>query len=99
MIYNTVERREMAKPSNLYSQHPDVIMVYGADWCPDCLRVQAFLDQQGVKYTLVDTGADPQAYEFLEKILRRVRLPTLFFPDGSMAVEPSKEDLARRLAP
>jgi len=88
----------MSNKSNLYNTHPDVLVVYSADWCPDCVRVQAYLDQQGVKYTRVDAGRDPTAYDFLEKILRRVRLPTLFFPDGSMAVEPSKEDLARRLA-
>jgi hypothetical protein len=51
---------------------------------------------KGIKYGQVDT-AGPKAYEFLEKILRRVRLPTLFFPDGSMSVEPTDEELARHL--
>jgi len=87
----------MAKRSNLYNQHPDVVMLYSADWCPDCRRVRASLDARGIKYTQVDTARDPKAYEFLEKILRRVRLPALFFPDGSMAIEPSNEELDRHL--
>ena len=87
----------MAKPSNLYNQHPDIVMLYTADWCPDCRRVSSYLDARGIKYVRVDTGKDPKAYEFLEKILRRVRLPTLFFPDGSMSVEPTDEELARHL--
>jgi len=87
----------MAKTPNLYNQHPDVVMIYSADWCPDCRRVRAYLDERGIKYTQVDTAKDPKAYQFLEQILRRVRLPTLFFPDGSMAVEPTDEELARHL--
>ena len=87
----------MASETDLYNPHPGSLVLYGAEWCPDCRRVRAFLDGRGINYTEVDAGKDPQAYAFLEKILRRVRLPALFFPDGTMAVEPSDTELARRL--
>jgi glutaredoxin len=85
----------MPRKSNLYSQHPTTTVLYEASWCPDCRRVRSFLDERGIKYTAVDAGKDPKAYAFLEQILRRVRLPAVFFPDGSMAVEPSESELAR----
>ena len=87
----------MPEESDRYNQHPTTIVVYSAEWCPDCGRVRGFLDGRGITYLEVDAGKDPLAYQFLEKILRRVRLPALFFPDGTMAVEPSDGELARRL--
>ena len=87
----------MAQPSNLYNQHPSVVVLYTADWCPDCRRVRSYLDDRGISYMEVNAGKDAKAYEFLERILRRVRLPAVFFPDGSMAVEPTDAELQRRL--
>lgn len=87
----------MTDRADLYNQHPTTIVLYSAEWCPDCRRVRAYLDSRGIPYSEVDAGKDPQAYNFLERILRRVRLPALFFPDGTMAVEPTDAELARRL--
>jgi glutaredoxin len=87
----------MAEESDLYNQHPSGIVLYVAGWCPDCRRVRAWLDGRRILYTEVDAGKDRRAHDFLEQILRRVRLPAVFFPDGTMAVEPSDAELARRL--
>ena len=81
-----------------YNSHPDKIMFYAADWCPECDRVRSFLVGRGVEFIEVDTAKNPAAVEFLEHMLRRVRLPTIIFPDGTMSVEPSNDEIARHLA-
>ena len=87
----------MAQDENLYTTHPDIVVLYAAAWCPDCDRVRSVIEQSGVEFLEVDVAKDARAGEFLEKLLRRVRLPTIFFPDGGMSVEPSNEEVARHL--
>ncbi|GAB4500606.1 MAG: mycoredoxin [Anaerolineales bacterium] len=87
----------MSENSDLYNSKPGQIVMYSASWCPDCRRAKKFLDEQHVAYLNVEIGKDPQAFAFLEKLTRRVRVPTIFFPDGVMLIEPANEELARKL--
>jgi glutaredoxin len=87
----------MANNSDLYNPKPSAIVFYSATWCPDCKRSKRFLDEHGVKYLNVDIGKDNDAFLFIEKLTRRVRIPTIIFPDGAILVEPEDEDLARKL--
>jgi mycoredoxin len=45
----------------------------------------------------VDIGKDRDAFAFVEKLTRRVRIPTIIFPDGAILIEPSDEELAQKL--
>lgn len=75
------------------------ITIYGTAWCPDCIRAKAFLDQQGILYTWVDVEQDETALHLvLEKNGGLRVVPTIFFPDGSVLVEPSNRELAEKLA-
>lgn len=37
------------------------IDVYGSDWCHDCRRANAYLNEQGVKYNYIDISKDEAA--------------------------------------
>ena len=76
----------------------DQITLYGASWCPDCKRSKAFLGEQRVPYRFVDLEADPGAVAIVEGYNDGKRIiPTIVFPDGSLLVEPSNEELADKL--
>ena len=81
-----------------YNTHPSTIVMYSASWCPDCKRSKSLLDSRGIKYLEVDIGRDNEAFLFIEKLTRRVRIPTIIFPDSSILIEPSDDDLAHKLA-
>lgn len=71
---------------------------YGASWCADCRRAQAFLDQHDVPYRWVDLEEHPEAQEIVERYNNGKRIiPTILMTDGSVLVEPSNEELAAKL--
>jgi glutaredoxin-like protein len=79
-------------------QGQTMIVVYGTTWCPDCVRAKRILDKRQVPYKWIDITQDPDAVAYVEKAnggMRRV--PTIVFPDGSILVEPSNDELARKL--
>jgi glutaredoxin len=80
-----------------YTEQPDHLVMYSASWCPDCKRSKAFLETHQINYTTVDIGKDTEAFIFLERLTRRVRIPTLIFPDRTILIEPSNEELGRKL--
>lgn len=83
--------------NDLYNPQPSKLVMYSTSWCPDCKRSKALLDNKQVDYINVDIGKDNDAYIFVEKITRRVRIPTIIFPDGTILIEPSDEALERQL--
>ncbi|MFN8401097.1 MAG: glutaredoxin domain-containing protein [Anaerolineales bacterium] len=74
------------------------IIVYGADWCPDCRRSKSFLKEKNISFTWIDVDQD-QAAEALvrEKNNGNRVIPTIIFEDGSFLSEPSNEDLANKI--
>ena len=79
-------------------QGQTMIVVYGTTWCPDCVRAKRILDKRQVPYKWIDITHHPDAVAYVEKAnggMRRV--PTIVFPDGSILVEPSNDELARKL--
>ena len=74
------------------------ITVFGAHWCPDCQRTKKFLGEQRIAYEWVDIEAHPEGErQVLEKNGGKRIIPTIVFPDGSILVEPSNAELARKL--
>jgi len=74
------------------------ITVYGAPWCPDCKRAKKFLAEHRVAYEWVDIDEDAEALRYVEQVQNGGRtIPTVVFADGSMLLEPSDEELARKL--
>ena len=76
----------------------ETITVYGASWCPDCKRSKTFLGEQRVPFHFIDLEESPEAAEIVESYNDGKRIiPTIVFPDGSILVEPSNEELADKL--
>jgi thioredoxin reductase (NADPH) len=74
------------------------ITVYGATWCPDCKRAKKFLGEQRVHYNWIDIEERPESQAYVEKVNNGKRIiPTIVFEDGSILVEPSNADLAKKL--
>ncbi len=49
--------------------------VYSAAWCPDCRRLEAWLDGHGVAYRKVDIERVPGAAEALERETGKRAIP------------------------
>lgn len=78
-------------------QSDQAIRVFGADWCRDCRRTKAQLDQLGVAYTYIDLEAEPDAAEVARDISGRTNIPVVLYPDASHQVEPSNADVDVKL--
>lgn len=87
----------MSKNSDLYNKNPEKIVMYSTTWCPDCRRSRDFMTAHNVDHVEIDIGKDRDAFSFVEKMTRRVRIPTIVFPDGTVMVEPTDEDLATKI--
>jgi glutaredoxin len=87
----------MTDNTDLYNPKPSGIVIYSASWCPDCKRSKRLLDEHKIKYIEVDIGKDNAAFMFVEKLTRRVRIPTIVFPDGTLMVEPENAELGHKL--
>ena len=74
------------------------IKLYGAEWCPDCHRSRNYLDSQSVAYEYVNVDDNEDAQNYVKQVNdNRLIIPTIVFPDGSVLVEPSNAELARKL--
>ena len=73
------------------------IIVYGTTWCPDCRNAKQFLGEHRLQYVWVDIEQDAAAMAEVERLNHgRRSVPTILFPDGTVLVEPSDEELARK---
>jgi thioredoxin reductase (NADPH) len=74
------------------------ITVYGAAWCPHCKRVKKFLASHRVPYAYIDIDEQPDAIHELQRRQNAARIiPMVVYGDGTHAVNPSDEDLARSI--
>ncbi|HAY84768.1 MAG TPA: NrdH-redoxin [Chloroflexi bacterium] len=74
------------------------ITMYGTNWCPDCIRAKVIMRRLNVAYIEIDVDQDRSGYEIVVKHNGGKRVvPTIFFPDGSVLVEPSNKALTEKL--
>jgi mycoredoxin len=81
--------------------HGDVtpLTVYSTSWCGYCWRLKSQLDREGIGYLEVDIEAEPEAADFVMKVNNgNQTVPTVLFPDGSAATNPSLAEVKARLA-
>lgn len=89
------DERAPAEPSSA----AEGLVVYGADWCPDVRRSRQLLDSAGVPYRYVDIEEDRVATKLVRRLQKgRRRIPTLVWPDGTVLVEPSDDELQDRVS-
>ena len=75
----------------------NALRVFGADWCRDCRRTSAQLNDLGVPFDYIDLVADEAAAEVARQISGRTNIPVVVYPDGTHHVEPSNADVAAKL--
>jgi glutaredoxin len=73
------------------------LVFFGADWCGDCRRSKAQLNELGINYELKDVEARPEAAAEAEQISGRKNIPVILFKDGKVLVEPSNQLLESEL--
>jgi mycoredoxin len=74
------------------------LTIYGTSWCGGSRRARALLDKNNIAYTWIDIEADEEAAKYLEKVNHGFRsVPTIEWPDGSILVEPSINELSKKL--
>jgi mycoredoxin len=75
------------------------VTMYSTTWCGYCSRLKAQMGREGIEYTEVDIERDPEAAAFVESVNGgNQTVPTLLFPDGSAAANPSIRDVKVKLA-
>jgi len=68
------------------------IILYGADWCPDCRRAKAYLKENNIAYTFIDVDLDKEATAKVEAINNGKRIiPTLIINNKSYTNPDNKE--------
>jgi glutaredoxin-like protein len=71
-----------------------IIKMYGANWCPDASRARKFFDGNGIRYDWFDIDTDQKAADFVRSQNNgEIVIPTIVYPDGSILIEPSDEQL------
>lgn len=82
---------------NLYNLNPAQIVMYTTQYCSDCLRAKAFFEANEIPYVRVLLEDNHEATEFILKMNNGFRsVPTIIFPDGSVLVEPSWQELKEK---
>jgi len=75
------------------------ITMYSTSWCGYCRRLKKQLDSVGIGYTEINIEEHPEAAAFVEQVNGgNQTVPTVVFPDGSAATNPSLADVKARLA-
>ncbi len=75
------------------------VKMYSTTWCGYCRRLKSQMDSAGVPYTEVNIEEHPEAAAFVEQVNGgNQTVPTVLFPDGSAATNPSLAEVQQRLS-
>lgn len=78
---------------------PGTITMYSTTWCGYCQRLKAQLGSAGIDYTEVNIEEHLDAAAFVESVNGgNQTVPTVLFPDGSAATNPSLKEVQARLS-
>ncbi|QTE30017.1 mycoredoxin [Pengzhenrongella sicca] len=84
---------------SLQSPEAGTVTMYSTTWCGYCRRLKGQLDSAGIGYTEVNIEDFPDAAEMVERVNGgNQTVPTLVFPDGSSATNPSLAEVRARLS-
>jgi mycoredoxin len=74
------------------------VTMYSTPWCGYCQRLKAQMTREGIEFVEVDIEQDVEAAAFVEGVNGgNQTVPTLLFPDGSAATNPSLKEVQARL--
>ncbi|WGW11275.1 mycoredoxin [Saxibacter everestensis] len=74
------------------------VTMFSTTWCGYCRRLKTQMDAAGIEYAEVNIEEVPGTAEFVEEVNGgNQTVPTLLFPDGTSATNPSLADVKQRL--
>jgi len=74
------------------------ITMFSTTWCGYCRRLKTLLDREGIGYTEINIETDEASATFVEQANGgNQTVPTVLFPDGSVATNPSLDEVKQRL--
>ena len=77
---------------------PGTVLMFSTTWCGYCRRLKTLLDREGIGYTEVNIEQDDFLARFVEDANGgNQTVPTLLFPDGSTATNPTLDQVKERL--
>ena len=75
------------------------VTMFTTSWCGYCRRLKSQLDRDGVPVTEIDIEANPEHVDYVEAVNAGNRtVPTVIFPDGTAATNPSLSEVRARLS-
>ena len=76
---------------------PEITM-YGTPTCKDCVIAKRVFDELGTEYEFRNMVDDQDATEIAIELNNGIRrIPVIQFPDGTILVEPSYDDLQTKI--
>ncbi len=74
------------------------VTMFTTTWCGYCRRLKSQMEREGIAFTEVDIEVDPAAAQVVMSVNGgNQTVPTLVFPDGSAATNPSIGQVKSRL--
>lgn len=74
------------------------ITMFSTSWCGYCKRLKTQLEKQGIGYTEINIEDVPGTAELVESLNGgNQTVPTIIFPDGTSATNPSAHEVTTRL--
>ena len=70
------------------------ILLYGADWCPDCRRAKAYLKENNINFSFIDVDLDKEATAKVEAINNGKRIIPTVIIKGKSYTNPNNIELA-----
>ncbi|MGV1007058.1 MAG: mycoredoxin [Dermatophilaceae bacterium] len=84
---------------HLTTPAPGTVTMFSAPWCGYCRRLKGQMDREGIPYREVDIEDRPEAADLVMRLnAGNQTVPTLLFPDGSAATNPSLAEVKHRLS-
>ncbi|MGA7204167.1 MAG: mycoredoxin [Specibacter sp.] len=81
-----------------YTPETGTITMFSTVWCGYCKRLKTQLDAKGIGYTEINIEDTPGTAELVEKLNNgNQTVPTVIYPDGTAATNPSLKDVMEKL--
>ena len=75
------------------------VTMFSTTWCGYCRVLKKALDREGIAYSEVNIEEVPEAAEYVMSVNGgNQTVPTVVFPDGTAATNPSLAEVRSRLA-
>jgi len=88
----------MPATAEAFTPEAGTITMFSTTWCGYCRRLKSQLDSQGISYTEVNIEDVEGTADLVESLNGgNQTVPTVIFPDGSSATNPSAAEVKSRL--